>query len=253
MIRYDYNTFKNIEGKVVDKINIYGNNLRQNTLKKLLIQSKNNKTIKEKPKDENTWVSKSLNFNNNILNNRSKMNQSLNKLTDKNKTKLFTEILEIIKLDINLTNIIYIKSKEQDYYSEIFAELCRYIYVNTNNNNFLKILLDNIESDFNNRLKKYYKGNILFFSNLYKHNIITLDTIKFCIDNIINNINNQSVSNELIDQEIQSLYNIFNITKFNSDFKNFKLLKSLTSNKEQIVNSKSRFKLLDIIELISEK
>ena len=73
-----------------------------------------------------------------------------------------------------------------------------------------------------------------------------------CINNIIDNINNQTISTELIDLEISSLYNIFNITKFSINFKNFKLLKSLTSDRNKIKNSKSRFKLLDIVELISQ-
>ena len=76
--------------------------------------------------------------------------------------------------------------------------------------------------------------------------------MEYCINHIIDNINNQTISVELIDLEISSLYNIFNITKFSINFKNFKLLKSLTSDKNKIKNSKSRFKLLDIVELISQ-
>jgi hypothetical protein len=259
MIKYKIETFLKVESSVKDKINVYGNNLKQNTLKKLLIQSKSKKDIEVNNESENTntkksnvWVSKSLNFNENKIDNATKLNQILNKLTDKNKNKLFLEVLNIINLDNQLTNNIYIKSKEQDYYSEIFAELCRYVFINLKNNDkFLEILLNNVESDFKNRFKNYSYGNILFLSNLNKHKLISSKVIDLCIIEIISNINKDDFDIDIKDSEVNSLYNLINITKNKVDLKTYKLLKSLSEDKLKIKNSKSRFKLLDIMELLS--
>ena len=262
MIKYNIETFLEINNTINEKVNIYGSNLKQNTLKKLLILSKtvNNKSEnknenKNENENENVWKSKSLNFNENKVNDPILLNQTLNKLLDKNKDKLFPDIFNIINNNINLTKDIYKVSKIQNYYSEIFTMLCNYIYINLDNtkkNIFLKLLLDCVEKDFKNRLTLYTSGNILFLSYLYNNKLIVDDIIQYCINDIINYINlNEDFKDELIDKDINSLYTILSVTKFKISFNEFQIIKKLINNKQRIKNSKSKFKLLDIIELFS--
>ena len=140
MIKYNIDTFLEINNTINEKVNIYGSNLKQNTLKKLLILSKtvNNKSEnknenKNENENENVWKSKSLNFNENKVNDPILLNQTLNKLLDKNKDKLFPDIFNIINNNINLTKDIYKVSKIKNNYSEIFTMLCNYIYINLDN------------------------------------------------------------------------------------------------------------------------
>ena len=133
--------------------------------------------------------------------------------------------------------------------------LCNYIYINLDNtkkNIFLKLLLDCVEKDFKNRLTLYTSGNILFLSYLYNNKLIVDDIIQYCINDIINYINlNEDFKDELIDKDINSLYTILSVTKFKISFNEFQIIKKLINNKQRIKNSKSKFKLLDIIELFS--
>jgi hypothetical protein len=255
MIKYNIDTFLEINNTINEKVNIYGSNLKQNTLKKLLILSKsvNNKS---ENKNENVWKSKSLNFNENKINDQILLNQTLNKLLDKNKDKLFPDIFKIIDNNINLTKDIYKVSKIQNYYSEIFTMLCNYIYINLNNNKkniFLKLLLECVESDFKNRSTQYITGNMLFLSYLYNNKLIVDDIIEYCINDIINYINSsEDFKDELIDKEINSLYTILSVTKFKISFNKFQIIKNLINNKQRVKNSKSKFKLLDIMEIFSK-
>jgi hypothetical protein len=247
MIRYNIDKFLELEKLPQEKINVYGSNLKQNSLKKLLNQSKN-KSEKISEKNSNVWVSPSLNHN--VINDddKTKLHVALSQLTEKNKDDIFGVILEIIKKNFKLIDLIYDCAIQQDYYSEIYSKLCVFIRDNINEDTGIeKKIINSLEIFFNNRLSSNnkYQNYIKFISYLNVNNFISNNIINKCIDNIINNLNNENIN---CSEEVFSLFNLYKITdnKIKDNYR--QILENLSCDKNKIRLSKDRFKIKDIIE-----
>jgi hypothetical protein len=248
MIRYNIDKFLEIEKLPTNKINIYGSNLKQNSLKKLLNQTKN-KVEKPTVKNDNVWVVPSLNHNVANDNDKTKLHLSLTQLTEKNKDDIFDIVLNIIKKNNQLISLIYDFAIQQDYYSNIYSKLCVYLRDNIVDKSILeKKIIDSLETFFYSRLENEskYQSYIKFISYLGLNKFISSKIIEICIDSIILNLKNESIN---CSQEILSLYNIFSITKFKLNDEYRLLMNELSTNKQKIKLSKDRFKIKDIIEL----
>lgn len=248
MIKYNIDKFIEIEKLPQDKINIYGSNLKQNNLKKLLGQSRN-KTEPKIVDNKDVWVAPSLNHNQTNYDEKTKLHLLLSQLTEKNKDQIFENILTIIKINDNLNSLIYKSAIQQDYYSEIYSKLCVFIRDNIiNKNSFEKEILDFLENFFKCRLEQdiKYQNYVKFISFLNVNNFISKKIIKECISNILTNIKNSNINTS---EEITSLYNIYSITKILLEPDDRIKLEELSKDKNKIVLSKDRFKIIDILEL----
>lgn len=248
MIRYNIDKFLELEKLPQEKINVYGSNLKQNSLKKLLNQTKN-KIEKITEKKDDVWVSPSLNHNVINDNDKTKLHVSLSQLTDKNKDEIFNIILEIIRNNLSLIDLIYDCAIQQDYYSNIYSKLCVFLRDNIKQDiGIEKKILNSLETFFNNRLSKdiKYQNYIKFISYLNLNKFLSNKIIEYCIQNIILNLESNNIN---CSEEVFSLFNIFTITKFKLEDNNRIILEKLSSDKTKIKLSKDRFKLKDIIEL----
>lgn len=248
MIRYNIDKFLELEKLPQEKINVYGSNLKQNSLKKLLNQTKN-KSEKITEKKDDVWVSPSLNHNVINDNDKTKLHVALSQLTDKNKDEIFNIILEIIRNNHSLIDLIYDCAIQQDYYSNIYSKLC--VFLRDNIKQDIKIekkILNSLETFFNNRLSKdiKYQNYIKFISYLNLNKFLSNKIIVYCIQNIILNLESNNIN---CSEEVFSLFNIFTITKFKLEDNNRIILEKLSSDKTKIKLSKDRFKLKDILEL----
>ena len=168
MIRYNIDKFLEIENLPQDKINIYGSNLKQNTLKKLLNQTKG-KSEKTNEVKDNVWVVPSLNHNVSNDNDKTKLHLALSQLTEKNKDNIFDNILIIIKKHFNLSDLIYESAIHQDYYSNIYSKLCVFLRDNIKETIlFEKKIITSLEDFFKKRLLKNnkYQNYIKFIAYL---------------------------------------------------------------------------------------
>lgn len=253
MIRYNIDKFLELEKLPQEKINIYGSNLKQNSLKKLLNQTKGKSDKSVEIKNENVWVSPSINHN--IINDddKTKLHIALSQLTEKNKDEIFDNILDIIKKNFNLIDLIYESAIQQDYYSNIYSKLCLFLK-NKIKENSIQLefkVIDSLEKFFYNRLStdSKYQNYIKFISYLNLNKFISNKIINLCIENIISNLDTQNIN---CSEEILSLFNIYTITKIEliEDYR--VILEKLSSDKSKVKLSKDRFKLIDILELESD-
>lgn len=251
MIKSNINIFLKIEKtQPLEKINIYGSVLRQNSLKKLLNQSKfknENQIVNENQKD--LWVAPSLNHNKRNDDNNTKIHLLLTQLTEKNKDQIFQDILVLVKKDINLCDSIYKSAILQDYYSNIYSKLCVFLRDKIKDRViFEKKILNFLEIFFKNRLKldNKYQNYIKFISYLHLNNFISKKIIDLSINSIILNLQNENIN---CSEEISSLYNIYLITKIKIKDEYVDIFNKLSEDKNKIKLSKDRFKFYDILEL----
>lgn len=249
MIRYNIDKFLELEKIPQEKINIYGSNLKQQSLKKLLNQSKNKTEKKPEKKNSNIWVSPSLNHNVIDDNDETKLHVALSQLTEKNKDEIFNLILKIIKTNYKFIDLVYNSALQQDYYSNIYSKLC--VFIRDNIENKIEIeekIINSLETFFKNRLNNIskYQNYIKFISYLNLNNFLSDKIINYCIENIILNLENNNTN---CSEEILSLFNLYSITKIEINNKNIKILELLSNNKEKIKLSKDRFKIKDILDL----
>lgn len=252
MIRYNIDKFLEIEKLPQEKINIYGSNLKQNSLKKLLNQTKNKSDKPVEKKNDNVWVSPSLNHN--VINDddRTKLHLLLSQLTYKTKDDIFENVLKIIKKNFNLIDLIYDSAIQQDYFSNIYSKLCVFLKDNIENSKELELkVINSLEKFFNNRLSSNdkYQNYIKFISYLNLNKFISYKIINLCLNQIISNLENQNTNTS---EEILSLFNLYSITKIKIEEKDKIILEQLSSNKNKINLSKDRFKIRDILELENE-
>lgn len=206
----------------------------------------------------------------------------LNKLTDKNYDKLKIEIFEVIlnikkeeEID-NITNKIFKIASSNMFYSNLFSKLYKELI--DKNNNFYYVFQDNfilytktlrdIEYvDSNVDYDKYceyikkiteLKAGLLFFTNLMKFNICSIENIITLCDELIDIYkleilkNNEEYKTEILESIFIIIKETYDYLVFNHSWEIIYNNILYIKNNEH-TTKKIRFKCLDIIDFIISK
>ena len=213
---------------------------------------------------------------------------NLNKITNKNYNILSIKIFDEIDIHKNNTeflnsvkNLLIETASNINIYSEIYVTLYKSFLEKydknvlnlTDNFNTLKndiINIKKIDSKINydefckNNKNNDKKRNLcLFYINLMKQNLISKEEIiNLIIDiqninlNLINNIDNNLIIDELCEILYvlikNSLKNINDNDNFSIIYTNIKHVITLTKNENNSLTTKSKFKHMDILDLINK-
>lgn len=234
-----------------------------NIKKILYIENNIKKTVINKPDDNYATICKLL-----------------NKITEKNyeviKSKLFELILKINNSDIDrITNNIFNIASSNMFYSNLFSKLYKEL-IETNNNfyyvfedNFIlyiKKLKDIEYVDSNVDYDKYceyikkitaLKAGLLFFTNLVKYKICSIDNIINLCKDLINIYNTEIEKNneEYKTEILESIYIIIKETYeflvFNSEWESiYKFILNVKEHKN--TTKKIYFKCLDVLDFLKK-
>jgi len=277
IIRYTYDYIEELNKNFNGELNQSAIRNLQNIAKNL--NTSNAVPIKLKYKLMNKWEKKNDNTIDTLDDFEIKINSLLNKLTNNSFDRVLDKIIGIVEYNsqyyVKIIDIFFEKALEESIYSNIYARLlgalleknsvfaeykvvilnkCDTFY-NTNN----KIQIDTLTKEMKNnevcnlnKQRTYILGGYVFISNLYNYDMISYDKITSYI-NQLNDFcytfgkNDNSIYLDSIISIVSKCGNKLkkdNIEEFKKLINNIYLLKSNT----ELIQTKYKFKLLDLIE-----
>lgn len=262
---YSYEEILKISDTLKCELNTEIKEKIDNIKKKLGIENQLKKTVIQKQEDYYGTICKLL-----------------NKLTDKNYDKLKIEIFDVVlnikkESDIvNITTKIFNIASSNMFYSNLFSKLYKELIDKNNNfyyvfqDNFIlytKTLRDieyinsNIDYDkYCEYIKKIteLKAGLLFFTNLMKFNICSIENIITLCNELINiykceiSKNNEEYKTEILDSIFIIIKETYDYLIFNHSWEDiYNNILYIKDNEH--TTKKIRFKCLDIIDFITSK
>tara|TARA_B110000208_G_scaffold183154_1_gene235573 strand:- start:1323 stop:2180 length:858 start_codon:yes stop_codon:yes gene_type:complete len=279
--RYNYDYIEkinsNFKGELDENVILNLMNIKTN------LNNINAVPIKLKYKMVNNW-DKKITESNPLKDFEIKVNSLLNKLTNNNFKQVLAKIVQIIEFDevyyTKIIDIFFEKALEESIYSNLYAKLLgNFLEENDVLVKYNKKILEKCELFYNenskikiNRLTKdmknnevcelnkkrtYILGGYIFIANLYNYNMISYNKIIAYIQELINFCYtcDKHENSIYIDSIINIVNNCGNKLKNTNplEFKKIILSKvvKLKADTDQI-DSKYKFKLLDLIEQYSK-
>ena len=215
------------------------------------------------------------------------INSNLNKLTDENFINIYTEILKTLNSYVEISDVVFIdlifeKGMEENLYSNIYSKLLGKLLQEENKwNEHKEYIVDKCNKFYSEKIdlglkeitvnkdteysklcdmfseKEKYLGGFILIANLFEYNIVEYSLVKNYFEGLLTYAQNSPKDNVgIYIDTIVTILNTCGYKLFRQNTKEFKnnYLQSIMelSNNKQRISAKYRFKLKDILDIISQ-